>query len=675
MNLTHNFRQHAQLIRQFAFDTNTSSFMTALLLVLFAVVSSGVNTNAQDSAAPVAKQTQSEAPAKRRTPQKARANNAERAATESRGAAAGAITGRVVADDGHPLANISVSFSKRGNLNMPGSVSAATDAEGKFRAENLDPGVYNAGVYVPGYTRVRDAGVERGEPLYYRPGENVTITMTKGGVITGTVRNANGDPIVGAPVRAVFVRQPDGRTPHNPPSFFYGPPRASDDRGVYRIFGLEPGSYVVSVGGGNDQFGGPFSPFAGEMPTYHPSTTRDGAVEVVVQTGQEASGIDIRHRGEHGRAVSGKVSGLPESESDFNYSISISLTHAASGIQESFTYLTGRVGDRSFSLDGVADGEYEVRARRSSRQGETMASAPQRVTVRGADVTGLNLTLAPLASISGRVTLEAMREAERAASSCAGSAPHAASPTESLVVARREEKDADAATQSRTPSPNRLDAAPDAQGEFTIKGLDAGRYRLEALPPGEDWYVRDSNVFGSTASALLPTRKTAAPRTPAAANAATRPGRNPPGTIISARDWLTLASGQRSTGAIIILAEGAASLRGTVAVAEGATLPARLRVYLVPSEPERADDPLRYVSAAVAGDNTFALTNLAPGRYWLLAQPVADSSATETRLRAAAWDAPTRTKLRRDAAATTQVIDFKTCQHVKDFSLPYVEKK
>ncbi|MBA3716174.1 MAG: carboxypeptidase regulatory-like domain-containing protein, partial [Pyrinomonadaceae bacterium] len=579
--------------------------MTALLLVLLAVVSSGVNTSAQDSAAPIAKPSQSEPSAKRRTPQKARANDAERAAAETRGAAAGAITGRVVADDGHPLTNISVSFSKRGNLNMPGSVSAATDAEGKFRAENLYPGVYNAGVYVPGYTRVREPGVERGEPLYYRPGENVTITMTKGGVITGTVRNANGDPIVGAPIRAVFVRQPDGRTPRNPPSFFYGPPRASDDRGVYRIFGLEPGSYVVSVGGGgNDQFGGPFSPFAGEMPTYHPSATRDGAVEVAVQTGQEASGIDIRHRGEHGRAVSGKVSGLPESESDFNYSISVSLTHAASGIQENFTYLTGRMGDRSFSLDGVADGEYEVRARRSSRQGDTMASAPQRVTVRGADVTGLNLTLAPLASISGRVTLEAMREADRAASSCADSAPHAVSPPESLIVARREEKQADTATQSRAPSPTRSDAAPDAQGEFTIRALNAGRYRLEALPPGDEWYIRTITL----SSAAAPSPKSGTRRAPAAQT-----------TSNAARDTLlTLTTGQKFSGVNVVLADGAASLRGTIPADEGRPLGARMRVYLVPSERERDDDAFRYASSSVAADGSFALTHLAPGRYWPL---------------------------------------------------------
>ncbi|HVF87696.1 MAG TPA: carboxypeptidase-like regulatory domain-containing protein, partial [Pyrinomonadaceae bacterium] len=159
MNLTHNFRKSASLICQLAIVTNTSSFVKVLLLVLLAVISSGINTSAQDSAAPIGKQSQSEAPAKRTPPQKARANNAERAAAEPRSAADSAITGRVIADDGHPMANVTVSFSKRGNLNMPGGVSAATDAEGKFRAENLDPGVYNAGVYVPGYTRVRDAGV------------------------------------------------------------------------------------------------------------------------------------------------------------------------------------------------------------------------------------------------------------------------------------------------------------------------------------------------------------------------------------------------------------------------------------------------------------------------------------------------------------------------------------
>lgn len=656
MNTPQSLRRRASLTRQSVFVSDASTFGMTLLVAFLVAVSSGVSISAQEPAAPAGAQSPAEAPAKRRTSQTPRAGKAERAAPEPRGAA-GAITGRVVADDGHPMANVSVTFSKRGNAGMVGGVGAATDAEGKFSAENLDPGFYVAGVYIPGYTRVTEPGVERDEPRYHRPGENVTITVTKGGVITGTVRNANGDPVVGAFVRAVLVRQPDGRTSRNATPFFYGPPRMSDDRGIYRIYGLEPGSYVISVGGGgSDQFGGAFSPFAGEAPTYHPSATRDGAVEVVVQAGQEASGIDVRHRGERGRTVSGKVSGLPESDSDFNYGVSVSLTHAVSGLSESFANLSGRAGDRSFSLDGVADGEYEVTARRWSRQGQTMASEPQRITVRGTDVTGLNLTLAPHASISGRVTLAAMPEAERGANACADAAPRVVSPPESLIIARREEKDSGTAPPLSSRRPSRFDAAPDAQGEFTLQSLDAGRYRLEAIPPGDDWYVRTVNVSGATAAAQPPPQGS---RRGAAAQSINNVVRDPS---------LTLASGQKVSGVTVAFADGAASLRGTIPPDEAAQQSARRRVHVIPSERERADDPFRYASSPVAADGSFALMNLAPGRYWLLVAVAADD-APPARQRAGAFDADTRAKLRRDAETAANTIDLQPCQRVNDFTL------
>ncbi|HVF87822.1 MAG TPA: hypothetical protein VM866_09540, partial [Pyrinomonadaceae bacterium] len=137
----------------------------------------------------------------------------------------------------------------------------------------------------------------------------------------------------------------------------------------------------------------------------------------------------------------------------------------------------------------------------------------------------------------------------------------------------------------------------------------------------------------------------------------------------AARDTLlTLVSGQKFTGVNVILADGAASLRGTIPADEGRQTGARMRVYLVPSERERADDSLRYASSSVAGDGSFALTHLAPGRYWLLVT-VADDESSESSQRASAWDAEARAKFRRTAEAAANAIDLQPCQRINDFTL------
>src|SRR5262249_36192889 len=144
-------------------------------------------------------------------------------------------------------------------------------------------------------------------------GQNVTITMIRGSVITGRVTNAAGDPIVGIAVKATRVRDESGR-PDNNTAISFQPERTTDDRGVYRIYGLAPGSYLVSAGGGSNLgFSVRQTPFGGRMATYYPSSTRDVATELRVVGGAEVTGIDIRYREERGFVISGKVTGAPSS--------------------------------------------------------------------------------------------------------------------------------------------------------------------------------------------------------------------------------------------------------------------------------------------------------------------------------------------------------------------------
>ncbi len=112
------------------------------------------------------------------------------------------ITGRVVASSGtFPIANARVLARAAGGASSVRM--ATTDDDGRFQLTNLTPANYVIRVVAAGYVPEL---VQADMPAtFYRPGENITLRMTKGGVITGRVVNQNGQPMALARVRAVRV--------------------------------------------------------------------------------------------------------------------------------------------------------------------------------------------------------------------------------------------------------------------------------------------------------------------------------------------------------------------------------------------------------------------------------------------------------------------------------------
>src|SRR5699024_4059136 len=116
----------------------------------------------------------------------------------------------------------------------------------------------------------------------------------------------------------------------------------------------------------------------------------------------------------------------------------------------------------------------------------------------------------------------------------------------------------------------------------------------------------------------------------------------------------------------ITLAQGAASLRGEIALSKGETPAQKLYVFLIPAEKDMVDDPLRFYGAAVTAEGKVALNNLAPGRYLVFAQEVTDESVSPlTRLRSPDETAY-RSSLRRKAETVKAEIDLKSCQKAAD---------
>ena len=95
----------------------------------------------------------------------------------------------------------------------------------------------------------------------------------------------------------------------------------------------------------------------------------------------------------------------------------------------------------------------------------------------------------------------------------------------------------------------------------------------------------------------------------------------------------------------------------------------RMRAHLVPADAALADDVLRYAEAVVRSDGTFALTNLAPGKYWLIAKPVAAVEPTDRAARPLAWDAAARAALRKAAEAGQQTVELGSCMRISEYKL------
>src|SRR5262245_17108853 len=235
----------------------------------------------------------------------------------------GAITGRVVADDGSGMTGVTVMLfptAAQGGQRR----STTTDEEGNFRFTDLPARPYGISVFSTREYVQPPIMIASGGRRYYRIGENVQIALIRGGVITGRVTNAAGEPVIGMQVTATRVRDAESRPLQ---AAVNTSQRLTDDRGVYRLYGLSPGGYIVVSNSNSSNNTG--SAYYGETPTYYPSSVRNTASEVTVVSGGEASGIDIRYRGEPGHAVSGRMT-----ESDQTGSmgpIVVYMSYAATG--------------------------------------------------------------------------------------------------------------------------------------------------------------------------------------------------------------------------------------------------------------------------------------------------------------------------------------------------------
>src|SRR5262249_39924508 len=158
----------------------------------------------------------------------------------------GAITGRVITEGGKGMPQIRVSVYPAGSgarrVVPRRTASVATDEDGRFQFADLPPYPYRIDVReTREYATLSITGTERRGQRYFYIGDKVTITMVKGGAVTGKVSTPEGEPMMSAQVSPIMVRDAEGNPIRQSAPTSWS---LADDRGIYRLFGLAPGRYL-----------------------------------------------------------------------------------------------------------------------------------------------------------------------------------------------------------------------------------------------------------------------------------------------------------------------------------------------------------------------------------------------------------------------------------------------
>jgi hypothetical protein len=480
-------------------------------------------------------------------------------------AAQGSISGRITIA-GEAAANVPVALVRVGRWEDNAVSRATTDGAGYYQLPRVPAGSYGVTPLAPAHIAPRDLtfGLP-GKPVTIADGEHLTdidIALEPGGVITGRVTDADDNPVIGE--RITLKRT--GANQESQHLDFYATDMQTDDRGIYRIFGLTAGRYVVSVGhdagSGNLRTGGGNGYYARTFHTEARDETK--ATQVEVRGGEEATGIDIKL----GRAaqtftalgrIVDKETGKPVAGVDYAYG-----TIEAEGKRiGSYAYSGSRTNARGeFRLTGLAPDRYSVFLRPEA-EGDQY-SEPMSFEIKDVDVSGLEVKVTRGLSINGVAVIESAKPAVRARLAEIGvvAFPVEHSEMQGMRYARQ-----------------RLAAG----GVFRLAGLRPGKYQLSF-----------SNGYSSLEGFSILRVE--------------RDGVRQPNKLID------VGEGEHVTGVRLVFGYGNSSVRGQVIVT-GGELPAGTRFYIGVRSTETESGGGSRGTDQVDGNRRFLIEKIPAGEY------------------------------------------------------------
>jgi protocatechuate 3,4-dioxygenase beta subunit len=312
------------------------------------------------------------------------------------------------------------------------ATSAITDQDGRFSFEKIPPGKYIIQVQRTGMTSTNARGRWRtGTQVSLDPAQEIrdlVLPLVPASAIAGRVLDQSGEPMSNAKVAALRYAYNGG--PHR--RLTPVGDAQTNDLGDYRIFGLAPGSYYLSVSTGAAEedptaiqqpvTSGPAKPRLRYPVTYYPGVINsDQAAPLKLAAGSEAH-ADFNLSAARSYRITGRVRGLRSADSK-----TVSKTRTPYGDMRAMLMLvslatggngpeaSARVGadSDSFEIRDVLPGKYVLVAypTSASRENDKMG-APQQfamapLTVTG-DMSNIELTMESMGGgeIRGRVTCD-----------------------------------------------------------------------------------------------------------------------------------------------------------------------------------------------------------------------------------------------------------------------------
>ena len=316
----------------------------------------------------------------------------------------GTVSGRVtIKDKGAP--GVAVGLRKNEPILDQGFLRATTDHDGFYRITNVPPGTYDVTPSAPAYVLV-DANAGRGKSVIVGDDENVegiNFSLVRGGVVTGKVTDADGRPVIAQQIN-IFPLSAFERSGRGDQPIFATSSAQTDDRGIYRAFGLRAGRYKVATGRGEDTFYGNYMPARTTYrQVFHPDVTEHSKATIIeVTEGSEATNVDIKLGAViQTFAVSGRLideKGIPVPNIRFGIQRIV-------GQRPEFTnssMVSNALGE--FLAEGLIPGKYGIflfQNVSSEMRADTVS-----FDIIDEDITGLLVKLSKGASINGVVVLE-----------------------------------------------------------------------------------------------------------------------------------------------------------------------------------------------------------------------------------------------------------------------------
>jgi hypothetical protein len=488
---------------------------------------------------------------------------AQTAPRQSARAPRGSISGRVtIKEKGAP--GVVVALRKSGEFTNPfeSLPRATTDQDGYYRIANVAAGTYEVSPSAPAFVS-SDSKERRGKSVLVGEDENIesiNFSLVRGGVITGRVTDADGRSVIQQQVY-IYRAEAFEQQQTSQRAVLVTTSVPTDDRGIYRAFGLPSGRYKVAVGLSDDIYNSSFvTGRALYKQVFHPDVSDQTKATVIeVGEGTEAANIDItlgramQTFSVAGRLVDGEK-GVPVPNLRLGLRRIVGQRFDFAGSSTT----TNANGD--FVVEGLLPGKY-VSFLFQNQTGMLLESLTFEIIDQ--DLSGLTLKLSQGASVSGVVVLETENKAALAKLS------------ELQLRAYVMTTVGGSGLTSSASSP----IAPD--GGFVLSGLPAGRVNMSIGGVTTPFPPKGFNISRIERDGI--------------------PGRD-----------IDVKEGEQLTGVRVVVGYGSATLRGVVNIENG-TLPEGARIFVRLARP--GENVLNMAPPQVDARGHFMVDGLAAGTY------------------------------------------------------------